>query len=337
MHSQANFPVSQTIDTWSLGCVFSIAATWIVAGLQGVAMFTKIRSDAVKELHHESDEAHMDHGDQFHNGEQVLDAVKDWHKFLRDRVRKTDHITSNLLDIVDDYMLVTDPGSRDKAGPLCDKLDLLLQNARKAGPQVDGPDTIMGSFRTAEGQGTMIHVPIEAILEQRQRPTGSEERKVYKSEVLKLVVKNTARPSSAFRRGLQERPEKKNPPLDRAASQEKTVQPVKAAQTRPIELAEDTKRPSRLSIVHKERKQSTLHNRLNVFDAREALEPEGAGVFQKILKPKRADDIVSDHYKERDIVRFRDPALYLYESKHTDGARYSSWTTLGRWIGTGLN
>ncbi|KAF2679078.1 hypothetical protein K458DRAFT_315328, partial [Lentithecium fluviatile CBS 122367] len=35
--------VHQTIDTWSLGCVFSMAATWVILGYSGVCQYQLVR------------------------------------------------------------------------------------------------------------------------------------------------------------------------------------------------------------------------------------------------------------------------------------------------------
>src|SRR5436190_15235802 len=42
------YPVSQRVDTWSLGCVFSLAATWVVLGYGGIHQFERLRKEAVK-------------------------------------------------------------------------------------------------------------------------------------------------------------------------------------------------------------------------------------------------------------------------------------------------
>ena len=184
MHTRANFPVSQTIDTWSLGCVFSIAATWFVTGLQGVVWFSNIRSDAVKKLGLGPSSASKEQGDQFHDGEQVLEAVKDWHNFLRSLIRNTDHITSHILDIVDKHMLIRVPDKRDKAEALCNRLQALLENATKMEPQTRVSSEIMDSFKAANSQAPIVRIPIEALVERlrenHHRPTGSEERKNFK-------------------------------------------------------------------------------------------------------------------------------------------------------------
>ena len=304
MHTK-NFSVSQTIDTWSLGCVFSIAATWFVIGLQGVVWFSNIRSDGVKALGLGSSTGSKEQGDQFHDGEKVLDAVKNWHNFLRGLIRNTDHITSQVLDIVDKYMLVKDPDERDKAEALCVRLQELLKTVKDK-PQASVSNEVIDSFKEANSQAPILRIPVEALLEKylekSQRPTGSEERKHRKSEIFELVTNITARPSRANKRGLLERSQDRNPAIETATKSSGESQPANTTGTKPIELPERPKRPSRLSIIRKKLEKPSSHIRHDVFEAREALESESLGRFPKVWKPKRADDALSDHYNERDIV-----------------------------------
>ena len=129
--------VSQAIDIWSLACVLSLAATWVVCDYTGVCLFNKVRKLAVTKAHEEphcnktqSDRrtSKNHHGDQFHNGSAVLKAVTDWHIYLRKTMRKTDNITPQVLDLVDQHMLVMPPEQRIDASGLCEKLDQILKS-----------------------------------------------------------------------------------------------------------------------------------------------------------------------------------------------------------------
>lgn len=54
-------PVAQTIDIWSLGCVFSIAATWVVLGYQGIRQYNWMREKAIsKIIHHMNNKVYID-------------------------------------------------------------------------------------------------------------------------------------------------------------------------------------------------------------------------------------------------------------------------------------
>lgn len=129
--------VDQTIDNWSLGCVFSIAATWVVLGWEGgVRLYNKVREQAITSRIKEQ-QSHpplnpappvLESGDYFHDGLSVLPEVRDWHEYLRISLRKTDRVTSQVLDLVDEYMLVGNPESRAKSSAICEKLISITQS-----------------------------------------------------------------------------------------------------------------------------------------------------------------------------------------------------------------
>ena len=128
-------PVTQAIDIWSLGCVFSLAATWIILGHEGVIQYEEVRQLAINKLiraqhAHESTQSqvlNVSEGDQFHDGGNILEAVTNWHKYLRNVLRRTDTITSEVLDLVDEEMLLGLADRRIKASNLCSKLDAILK------------------------------------------------------------------------------------------------------------------------------------------------------------------------------------------------------------------
>ena len=140
---RSEHPVSQAIDIWSLACVFSLAATWIVCDYSGLSLFQKVRERAIAKSRQtqsnqtppEQQKIDISESDQFHNGTEVLEAVTEWHKYLRIVMRKTDNITSRVLDLVDESMLLASPDERINASDLCSRLNLVLESC----PQSDGP------------------------------------------------------------------------------------------------------------------------------------------------------------------------------------------------------
>jgi hypothetical protein len=127
----------QTIDIWSLACVFSIAATWVALGYQGILQYTEFRKKAVKDYQQES-QVEADgpsetnsSNDYFHNGHVVLSEVTRWHESLRIILRKTDTITSLVLDLVDNHMLLGDPMKRFSAAKLCTELRDILKKGKE--------------------------------------------------------------------------------------------------------------------------------------------------------------------------------------------------------------
>lgn len=91
--------VPQTSDVWSLGCVLSIAATYVVLGTQGVLIYNQLRQQAIFNQTGSKSDA-------FHDGRTVLGEVLYWHQYLRETARQNDAYSSAVLDMVDRHMLV---------------------------------------------------------------------------------------------------------------------------------------------------------------------------------------------------------------------------------------
>jgi hypothetical protein len=124
--------VTRSIDIWSLGCVFSIAATWVVLGYEGIRQFARFREHAVRKLLDQQEATGTQNGtmqsggDFFHDGENVLEDIYDWHKFVRRYLRHTDKMTGEVLDLVEKHMLKTAVKERIEAKELTKKLQGLF-------------------------------------------------------------------------------------------------------------------------------------------------------------------------------------------------------------------
>lgn len=114
--------VKQTIDTWSFGCVLSVAATWIVLGFQGIEQFRVLRMLAAQ-----------GYGgtitDRFHDGDSVLPDIKHWHNYLTQHARPGDTITPLVLKLIESSMLLKDPDDRLSSSDLCEELEQVLCHA----------------------------------------------------------------------------------------------------------------------------------------------------------------------------------------------------------------
>lgn len=114
--------VKQTIDTWSFGCVLSVAATWIVLGFQGIEQFRVLRMLAAQ-----------GYGgtvtDRFHDGDSILPDIKHWHNYLAQHARPGDTITPLVLELIESSMLLKDPDCRLSSSDLCKKLEQVLRHA----------------------------------------------------------------------------------------------------------------------------------------------------------------------------------------------------------------
>jgi hypothetical protein len=114
--------VTQSIDTWSFGCVLSVAATWVVLGFQGVRQYETLRRLS---------SANKNTNDRFHNGVDVLPEVKKWHNYLRGHLRQSDTATPLVLDLIEHDMLQTETNNRLGMKTLCTRLDKLIKHANE--------------------------------------------------------------------------------------------------------------------------------------------------------------------------------------------------------------
>ena len=119
----------QKFDLWSIGCVLSEAATWVVLGKTGIDKFQALRRRSLdrvcNEAQHGGEKEQIStgagvpcRGDYFHDGNDVLAVVTSWHKLLRGVSRKSDTITTKILDIVDEGLLIRDIEKRIDAEAL---------------------------------------------------------------------------------------------------------------------------------------------------------------------------------------------------------------------------
>ena len=116
--------VTQSIDTWSFGCVLSVVATWIVLGFQGIRQYRMLRRLAPSNQGNDGKVA-----DRFHDGNGVLPEIKHWHNFLKAHIRSSDTATPLILDLIETRMLRTDPRDRYKSEKMCKELKEIIARA----------------------------------------------------------------------------------------------------------------------------------------------------------------------------------------------------------------
>ncbi|KAF7559253.1 hypothetical protein G7046_g4895 [Stylonectria norvegica] len=128
-----NISLSQTVDTWSFGCLLSDAATWAILGCSFYTNYSCIRVHSIRGLRdrHTIDPSVSipESDDAFHDGKRVLPAVLDWHDHLRNSTRKSDTISWRVLDLIDEGMLLEDPEMRLTSAELCGRLDEIVYQA----------------------------------------------------------------------------------------------------------------------------------------------------------------------------------------------------------------
>lgn len=104
----------------------------MVLGYQGNLQLWWVRLEAITELRRTRSDTSppLITDDAFHDGRDVLDVVKEWHKLLRASARGTDTITSKVLDLVDQRLFVSRPEDRAHCDELCERFEAILSQAR---------------------------------------------------------------------------------------------------------------------------------------------------------------------------------------------------------------
>ncbi len=91
--------VKQVVDIWSIGCVLSEAAIWVVRGLNGLEEYRRRRRLETIEV------PNFEEGECFHNGVETLAIVREMHRDLHEQVRRADHVTQAACSMVEDMLV----------------------------------------------------------------------------------------------------------------------------------------------------------------------------------------------------------------------------------------
>lgn len=292
-------------------------------GPQGVRQFHKLRQDAIKK-------ATGEEGDYFHDGRQVLAAVRDWHHVVRSALRKTDTATGQLLDLVDRNMLLESVEARVTAENVCVALRQLANriDAESRLPMTEG---IMKALlemderaASAPNPGQALTIPQYSKFRKSSVFDLTEMKTAHRSEYLKSALKaesaerqaSKSRDDNSFTEVAQQaerspsfisRPEPTplhhtrtgSQPQDATHSQSSAVHHV-PPNTSTTPLSSPASRP----LIRK-----TLKTRSpqNMFQAREAIKLRESESREKhritgyLRKPEK-DALLSSHFKNRDIV-----------------------------------
>ncbi|KAL9581438.1 MAG: hypothetical protein Q9212_003902 [Teloschistes hypoglaucus] len=314
----SKLPVSQAIDIWSLGCVLSLAATWAILGFTGVLQFNELRRRTIQRLHH----SRQDHdigdgdpeGDQFHDGHQLLGVVTEWHQYLRGRIRKCDAISIQVLELIDDKMLITDPRMRIKADDLCLRLHKIIDE---------------GSVETTDNVPLEIQRNLKEIdavvalrLESMRRSKATEEEAVNgmsrdgrKSTAMDLMLKTTHRQSILPPGNGPNQHERPFPVLDTQVEASSESLPQTPQRNRMIRREGRTETglsrgtPTRTKVP----KRSSRHAPQDVFQAREAVEDRDKGSHKRWPRlwkhaQSKKDEVLANYFDQRDIIFLVDNA-----------------------------
>jgi len=120
-----NALVKPEIDIWNLGCIFSIAATWVILGPYHIKVYEQLRLDAASQTLRRAG-SQLAKMPCFHDGNGPLAVILQWHRYLRSMVRPNDHISPRVLDVIEKDML-QEAATRASATKLRNALDRVLQ------------------------------------------------------------------------------------------------------------------------------------------------------------------------------------------------------------------
>ena len=320
---ESRYPVSQAIDIWSLGCVFSLAATWAIMGFVGVLQFNEVRMRAIDEINRKrqiqsssvataEDELAID---QFHDGYKLLDEVTLWHKYLRGRVRKCDTISAQVLDLIDKKMLIPKPEERIKAGSLCKRLEKMLAHSFEE-PLENIPMKILNHLKDLDETVANRLESMRHSKDAEQGNANGTNEGSPKPRPIDLMLKTTHRqsilPSDGKQAHQRTQPRNVKPP---AMTLEKHLEDTSLPSPHPSQRDETTRghrgtnsyRLRKMPRKSRKAKQSSRHPPQNVFQAREAVKNREKGAKKFLAKffrrhRQKKDEVLESYFKDRDIV-----------------------------------
>lgn len=117
--------VRRDVDVWSVGCVFSEAAVWSRFGWRRVLEYRFQRQQELKKSL-DLDDEHF-----FHGGSDVLPIVLDTHKHMVRRPRMIDHVTVQILRILDEDVFLNENEPRCSAKQVFYKSKRVIRDTRK--------------------------------------------------------------------------------------------------------------------------------------------------------------------------------------------------------------
>ncbi|KAL5371662.1 hypothetical protein DPSP01_014098 [Paraphaeosphaeria sporulosa] len=197
----ARAKVPQSVDIWSVGCVLSMAVTWIVLGSQGVYQFKMLRQKAVDRILEfapkDPQQRTIDPGDFFHNGIEILPEVKQWHKYLRSVARNTDHITKNMLDFIEQFLLIPTGGNTERipAEGLYTGLQEVLRKSRAEDTMLH-MDDLFDMLRDIDQEAPST--PFEVQAQQQTNLNAMSQRPRVKPKIDNLEVPDFLKTASRY-------------------------------------------------------------------------------------------------------------------------------------------
>lgn len=304
--------IIQSCDVWSLGCVLSIAATWVVLGYEGTRQFVKLREDAVEKIRKQSTPKppSITAGDYFHDGRKVLGDITSWHEVLRSASRRTDQITNYVLDLVDTHMLV-ESKARLTAEEICERLAYVLNQEKSSSP--DLPTNIMAALLKVDSEatpGVSTINPAATIENPSKFPHGARDRNARKSQFTGKPLMKTTNRLETLGSALRDSSSGSS-----SENTEKVITKIPNTENRNTStfLASPTS-SQKLSRSFAE-EQNHLPSQ-NIWQARQEIEEREKSrgqMIRKITGRMRKDKHLSMYFQNRDIVsiRIKSPTYFI--------------------------
>lgn len=349
----------QAADLWSLGCILSEVATWLILGPSGLQAYTNLRKEAIKRFNYRDkmsgmkvsmEDDDLGQHDFFHNGKDVLPEILQWHDYLRLTVRRIDPFATDVLTIVDLHLLGTASDGRISAEQLHNKCATLEQNLSPSTAElslavvesVKAVEDTLKPIPPAQLFSGQLPIRNTGATKSKKEPALSPVAMVDQAQVVKAfstdekgeanrkvaeIQRKRANIEAMAARYMEE--EKK-----RADRREVGQTPNSAALTRVLSIRQpkqqsSLKRLERVSnIDHSDdRKQ---HNVLDVhYVQKDAFSPS----ISQLSKWKDQDALVLRHYENRDIVSTLQNLIYrsLIMPRNFSLIMVRAWQNTGIW------
>lgn len=154
--------VTSKADIWAMGCIFSVAAVWVVLGPEGVKQYAELRGQETGRSRN------FDHSTAcFHNGVDLLDAVKTMHNrvshYCRHEVATPNGgllATADIVEILETYCLAEEPKNRKSARSIHERLCLLDPRQEPAFTDKESGNETYAPRTSQGGQNTLRVLPV---------------------------------------------------------------------------------------------------------------------------------------------------------------------------------
>jgi hypothetical protein len=288
-----------------------MTATWIVLGYQGIRQFDYIRiraiSDMVRRARAKGNEPAITEGDFFHDGSDILPVVKEWHEYLCNSIRQTDHVTKKMLELTEKHLLI--PNRTISAKNLYLKLQELLEGCTKE-KIPEGLENLMNALLDLDETADSVPEPMPGqvkVTDIGLAPQNKPRKVMSRLEVPRPLMKTASRFESLSKLSTT-RPDKSTNHLDPshtnnngsnnvpiANNEQSSEQPDRG---RPVSMPPNPIQPRTSTYWTVRTDEEKTPDPINVIQAHEKLSGRS---LKKLLSPKE-DQYVKAYFGNRDIV-----------------------------------